>query len=75
MYTAFEELPRSQIELLIDEWILAKRDREIVKRRLLDGATYDRIAEEFDLSVRHTKTIIYCSQNKILTKMTQKQPS
>lgn len=53
---------RSQIEALIDEWIIgrnAERDRAILKRRLLDGLTFERLAEEFDLSVRQTKTIVY----------------
>ena len=56
------DLSRSQIEHLIDEWIIgrnAARDRMILKRRLIDGITYDRLAEEFDLSVRQVKNIVY----------------
>lgn len=54
---------RSQYEHLIDEWIFSERDRAIIKRRLLDGITYERLAEEFDLSVRQTKTIVKkCSE-------------
>lgn len=57
------ELSRSQYEHLIDEWIFSERDRAIIKRRLLDGITYERLAEEFDLSVRQTKTIVKkCSE-------------
>lgn len=57
------ELSRSQYEHLIDEWIFSERDRAIIKRRLLDGVTYERFAEEFDLSVRQTKTIVKkCSE-------------
>ena len=38
-------------------------DRAIIKRRLLDGITYERLDEEFDLSVRQTKTIVKkCSE-------------
>lgn len=56
------DLSRSEIEHLIDEWIFNERDRAILKRRLLDGITYDKLAEEFDLSVRHVKSIVYrCS--------------
>ena len=51
--------PRSEISLLIDEWILNERNRSIVKRRLLDGVTFDRLAEEFDLSTQQVKTIVY----------------
>lgn len=56
------DLSRTEISDLIDEWIIgrnAERNRAIMKRRLLDGITYEKLAEEFDLSVRQTKTIVY----------------
>ena len=64
-----EELSRSQLEELIDEWIVGKngeRNRAILKRRLIDGLTYEQIAEEFDLSVRQTKTIIYREEQRLI---------
>lgn len=61
------DLPRSEIEKLIDEWIFSERDRAILKRRLLDGICYEPLAEEFGLSVRQTKTIVYKCE-KILYK-------
>lgn len=54
---------RSEIVLLIDEWIFNERNRNILKRRLLDGITYERLAEEFDLSTQQVKTIVYKSQD------------
>ncbi len=60
-------LPRSEISKLIDEWIFNERDRALLKRRLLDGITYEKLAEEFDLSVRHVKTVVYKSQDKIFS--------
>lgn len=62
------DLPRSAIEHLIDEWIIgrnAERDRAILKRRLLDGICYEPLAEEFDLSVRQIKNIVYKSQEQL----------
>lgn len=59
------DMSRSEIEHLIDEWILNERNRAILKRRLLDGIVYERIAEEFDLSIRQTKNIVYKSQIKL----------
>lgn len=56
------EYSNSQIEHMIDEWIHSERDRAILKRRLIDGITYERLAEEFDISVRHIKRIIYKSE-------------
>lgn len=61
----FNNLSVSQLRSLIDEWIFSERDRNILKRRLLDGITYERIAEEFNLSVRQTKNIVYRSEVKI----------
>lgn len=61
-------LPRSAIEHLIDEWIIGKnseRDRAILKRRLLDGVCYEPLAEEFQMSVRQVKTIVYKSEAKL----------
>ena len=43
----------SELTHLIDEWIYSERDRKILKRRLLDGLTYESLAEEFDLSPRY----------------------
>jgi DNA-directed RNA polymerase specialized sigma24 family protein len=56
------EYSNSQIEHMIDEWIHSERDRAILKRRLIDGLTYERLAEEFDISVRQAKRIIYKSE-------------
>lgn len=64
------ELSRTELEHLIDEWIIgrnAERDRQILKRRLLDGITYDRLAEEFDPSVRQLKNIIYRSEDRLFS--------
>lgn len=60
------DLSRSDIESLIDEWIIgrnAERNRAILKRRLFDGITYERLAEEFDMSVRQIKTIVYKNED------------
>lgn len=59
------ELSRSEIENLINEWILSERDRKILKRRLIDGICYEPLAEEFDMSVRQIKNIVYKSEQKI----------
>ena len=50
--------PRSEWEKLIDEWIFNARNRDILKRRLLDGITLERVAEEFDMCVAQIKNIV-----------------
>lgn len=63
------DLPRSQIEHLIDEWILSERDRAILKRRLLDGIVFERIAEEFDMSTTQIKRIVHETEEKLFKHM------
>lgn len=48
--------------LSIEEWILNEKYRGILKRRLLDGITFEKIAEEFEMSPRQIKRIVYKSQ-------------
>ena len=43
---------------IIDEWIHSERDRGMAKRRFLDGVTQEALAEEYDLYVQHTRTIL-----------------
>lgn len=59
------DISRSEIESLIDEWILNERDRRILKRRMIDGICYEPLAEEFDLSVQRVKSIVYKSKEKL----------
>lgn len=62
---------RSELDRLIDEWILgrnAERDRKILRRRLFDGITYERLAEEFELSVRQVKNIVYKGEDIIFSR-------
>lgn len=59
------EYSNSQIREIIAEYIHSERDRKILERRLIDGVTFERLAEEFDLSVRNTKTIVYKGQARI----------
>ena len=53
------DLTKSEWEKLIDEHIFSERDRKIVKRKILDDITFERVAEEFDLSTQRTKAIVY----------------
>ena len=63
------DLSRSEWENLIDEWVFSERDRALLKLRLLDGICFEPLAEEFDLSVQQTKTIVYRLQNRLFKKL------
>jgi len=69
-HVALEDISNSELSFLIDEWIRSERDRAILKRRMIDGILFEPLAEEFDLSVRQVKTIVYKSQEKLFTHIT-----
>lgn len=72
MKKPFENIPNSELSLLIDEWIKSERNRKLLKRRLIDGITVEKIAEEFNISVTRTKEVITDSVS--LLKTVQKPP-
>lgn len=53
------EYTNSQIKALIEEHIHSERDRAILYRRLVDGVCFEPLAEEFQMSDRQIKTIVY----------------
>lgn len=61
----FGELSRPEVAKLIDDWIFREKDRAILKRRLLDGITYEALAEEFDMSVCQVQRIVYKSEDRL----------
>ena len=63
------DLSRKEIESLIDDWIFNERDRAILKRRLLDGVTFEQLANEFNYSTQNIQRIIYKGMNKIFSKI------
>ena len=71
MRKTFEIHPREEIEEQIDRWVIcmrnAERNRAILKRALIDGISYERIAEEFGISVTTVKDAIYKSEEKLFT--------
>ena len=60
-----KDYTNSQIKALIDEHIHSERNREILKRRLIDGVCFEPLAAEFDISVRQCKNIVYKEQEKL----------
>lgn len=60
-----KDYTNSQIALLIDEHIHSDRDRALLKRRLIDGVVFETLAEEFGMSDRHVKRLVYKLQDKV----------
>lgn len=60
-------LNRYEWEDLIEKWIFDEQDRAILKRKLLDGRTFEQVAEEFDISSKAAYNKV-CKGYQLLTK-------
>lgn len=56
---------RTSLAQLIDEWVHDEIDRTILKRRLLDNAPFQGIADEVFLSEDRTKKRFYESEHRL----------
>ncbi|MBP5727909.1 MAG: sigma-70 family RNA polymerase sigma factor [Clostridia bacterium] len=63
------EYSNSQIRRIIEDFIHSERDRKILIRRLIDGITFEKLAEEQDMSVRQIKNIVYRDEKIIFSKL------
>lgn len=68
------EYTNSQIRMLIDEYVHSARDREILCYRLIDGLTYEQIANQYQrehpdnyISVDTVKRAIRKSESKLFS--------
>ena len=59
-------LSRTEWENLIDEYIFNEKHRKIIKRRMLDGVYFDKLAEQEEMSTQQVKTIVYKCQKILL---------
>ena len=62
-------LDRYQWEDAIDRWIFDEEHRKMLKRNLLDGKTYEQLAEEFDCSRDKIARLIPRLQNRLFKKI------
>ena len=63
-----DNIDKYDVLVAIDRYVIgqdAMRDRQILIRRIIDGVHFEPLAEEFGLSVRRTKDIVYKWQTKI----------
>ena len=65
------EYTNSRIREIIGEYIHDEKHRRLMRRRLIDNITIDRLAEEFDMSVSQVKRIIW-KDSKIIFRHLEK---
>lgn len=58
------DIPRSELNHLIEEWVFNVRNKNILLCKL-EGKTYEEIAEEYHLSTQQTKVIVRDCLDKI----------
>lgn len=51
-------LTNSELAELIGEHIHSERDRQILKLKLIDGYTYEKIAENMEMSPRYIRALV-----------------
>ena len=68
------EYTNSMIRELIAEHLHSERDRALLSRRLIDGITFERLAEEFELSPRQVRTIVHKCENILFRKIPENFP-
>ena len=54
----YVELTNYELAELIGEHIHSERDRQIMKMKLIDGYTYEKIAENVDMSPRYIRALV-----------------
>jgi len=69
------EYTNSEVAKAIDEYIHSERDRAILKRRLIDGMYFEPLADEFRMSVRQIKNIVYRGQERVFAQMRKEKLS
>ena len=63
------EYTNSEMRALIGEHIHSERDRGILCRRMIDGLTYERLADEFQMSPRQVREIVHKHEPILRKKM------
>lgn len=48
----------ADVSQIIDQKVFSERDRRLLKRKFIDDVTYEKLAEEYDLSTQHAKEIV-----------------
>ena len=59
------EYTNSQIREIIAEYVHSEMHRQLLCRRLIDGIKFEKLAEEFDMSDKQIKRIVYKYQEEL----------
>ena len=68
MKNPFADKTNTEIINLINEYIHSERDRQLMKRRLVDGIHLEPLSEEFELSTVQTKRIVSMNIENLMSR-------
>jgi hypothetical protein len=71
-YKEIRSLPNDELSALIDKWIKGDVKRFVLKRHFIDCKTFEKIAEEADISAQTVKNIVYCQADYLTAIITAK---
>ena len=52
-------LTNTELAEIISEYIHSERDRQILRMKLIDGLTYEKIAETVEMSPRYIRSLVH----------------
>ncbi len=61
----YDDFSNSQIDAAINEWIKSERDRRVLHLKIIDGLTYERIAELEDMSPKGIQKSVWKAEDKL----------
>lgn len=61
----YDDYPNSMIDAAINEWVHNELHRRVLHYKLIDGMTYERIAEIEDMSPKGIQKIVYAAEHKV----------
>lgn len=62
MYGNYDSISNAELYDIINNWIkgrMAYRNKQIMVDRLIEGMTFEKLAEKYELSVSQVKNIVY----------------
>ena len=62
----YDNYPASAIATAIAEWVHSERDRRIIRSKIIDGLTFEHIAELEDMSPKGIQKIVYSAEDKLI---------
>lgn len=70
--SAFNDFPASEIKTAISEWVHNERNREILELAIIDGWTYQAIADKYFISETAVVKTVRLNGNLLLLKLNKK---